>query len=331
MARFDGPEQLRELVLGFQTSRVLLTAFELGLFEALAAGPLSSPDLAERIGTDPRATDRLLCVLHTLGLVEKSNGLYRNTDAAERYFVLSSPDYIYGLAHLSERWNNWNDLTKAVRQGAMPERGEFTDWEPDLARNFISMLNQRGQVRASALLRHLDLRDVRSVLDLGGGSGVFSLAFTRVREDIRATVFELPNIAPLTRGYLEELDDRDAVQVLEGNFLEDDIGSGYDLILLASIIHMFDLETNARLIQKCSKALRPKGQLVIQDYIMNEDRVGPDIGAMFAIHMLVSTPRGDTYTAGEIGSWMKRAGFDSPEIHELPVGSSVMIARKAVR
>lgn len=331
MTIFDGPDQIRQIIFGFHKSRVLLTAFELELFDHLHGTALSSEELASHLGTDIRATDRLLCVLHNMGFVAKNDELYANTDAANRYFVKKSADYMHGITHLYRRWDNWSDLTDAVRRGSLAERQDLGTWDENDTRSLLAMLHQRGPALASALIRKLDLSDVRTVLDIGGGSGVFSLALTQAREGIQATIFELPNVVAITNDYIQSHDDRHAITVRAGDFLTEDLGTGYDLVLVASIIHMFDAPTNAALIRKCAAALRARGQLVIMDYIMQDDRLKPEVGAGFALHMLVSTPHGDTYTARDIDIWLDEAGFEPPVVHDTPMGSSILITRKAVR
>ena len=154
------------------------------------------------------------------------------------------------------------------------------------------------------------------------------MALVRAKNDLHATVFDLPDVIPLTRSYVGEsgLSRRFAFQA--GDFRKDEFDKGYDLILLSAIIHMNSVADNNRLFKKCAGALNTRGQLVVQDFIMNENRTRPAAGAFFALNMLVGTDAGDTYTEKEVSGWMKAAGLSRIRRIETPYDSSLMIGRK---
>jgi ubiquinone/menaquinone biosynthesis C-methylase UbiE len=189
-------------------------------------------------------------------------------------------------------------------------------------------MHQRAFAQASATVRLLDLSAAKKTLDVGGGSGAFSMAFVRAKNDIQATVFDLPDVIPLTRSYVSESGLSRRFTFQAGNFHKDEFDKGYDLILLSAIIHMNSAADNKRLFKKCARALNLRGQLVIQDYIMNNNRTRPAAGAFFALNMLVGTDAGDTYTEKEVCSWMKVAGLSRVRRIETPYDSSLMIGRK---
>jgi SAM-dependent methyltransferase len=146
---------------------------------------------------------------------------------------------------------------------------------------------------------------------VGGGSGAYAMAFVKARSNINAAVFDLPNVIPITRGYIEKEGLADKIKTIEGDYTVDPLGKGYDLIFLSAIIHSNSIEVNMKLLKKCLEALNPGGQVVIQDFIMDENRTTPLSGALFALNMLVSTEAGDTYTESEVRDWMTAAGLSS--------------------
>jgi ubiquinone/menaquinone biosynthesis C-methylase UbiE len=174
----------------------------------------------------------------------------------------------------------------------------------------------------------MDLKDGMRVLDVGGGSGAFAVAFVRAGKGVTATVFDLPVVLPLTQKYVsaERLTDR--IELVAGDYTRDELPGGYDLVFLSAIIHSNSPDQNRDLMRKCARALNPMGSLVVQDFIMDENRTVPPGGAFFALNMLVGTAAGDTYTESEIRDWMEEAGLSDIKRVETSFGSAQVNGRK---
>ena len=138
----------------------------------------------------------------------------------------------------------------------------------------------------------------------------------------------MPHVIPLTKSYVEREGLSSRFSFIEGNYLSDDFGKGYDLILLSAIIHINNYDQNKKLIHKCANSLNNNGQVIISDFIMNEDRVTPYHGAMFSLNMLVGTQCGDTYTEAEMTEWMTSAGLSNVERKNTSFGSDLIIGTK---
>jgi 2-polyprenyl-3-methyl-5-hydroxy-6-metoxy-1,4-benzoquinol methylase len=147
------------------------------------------------------------------------------------------------------------------------------------------------------------------MLDIGGGSGVYAMEFVKKHQANTATVFDLPDIIPITKNYVEKENLTKYFGFLDGDYNSDSLGKGYDFTFLSAIVHINSPDENRLLIKKCFNALNPGGLIAIQDQLMSEDRTEPYAGALFAINMLVGTEHGDTYTEDEIRNWMLDAGF----------------------
>jgi cyclopropane fatty-acyl-phospholipid synthase-like methyltransferase len=224
--------------------------------------------------------------------------------------------------------DTWSTLTEAVRQGtSVYERPGGVEGERHTAA-FIEAMDYLSKRRAKPLISHLDLNGVKRVLDVGGGSGENAMEFARANDGIEAVVFDLPNVVHLTDGYIEVAGYSDRVKTVAGDYNEDALGEGYDMVLLSQIIHSNSPEENAVLIGKCAAALNDGGRLVIQDFIVDEDRSGPPWAVTFALNMLVGTGAGDTYTEGEVRDVMQRAGFADIERIDTDFGTTLMIGRK---
>jgi SAM-dependent methyltransferase len=323
------PSTILASVYAFRTARVLLTAYELDLFTALDSAPKTSVDVARFLGTDQRATDRLMNALCAMGYLKKKKGVFTNSPLAARFLVKGQPEYLAGIMHSVSLWRTWSTLTDAVRAGtSVTVRGEVNERREDWLEAFIAAMHARAYKQAPAVIKALDLRGVRRVLDVGGGSAAFSMAFVRAKKDIRAVVFDLPNVIPLSRQYIEAEHLSGRIDTQIGDYTVDSLGNGFDLAFLSAVIHSNSVEANRQLFKKVADALNPNGQIIVQDHIMSEDRTDPAGGALFALNMLVGTKAGDTYTESEIRAWMEESGFKNIRKKASPLGTDLVMGRK---
>ena len=321
------PKPIMELATAFQRSRPLLTAFELGLFTTLNAEARTSGDVADALGTDPRATDRLMNALVALGLLDKRGGRFSNTALAERYLVKGRPEYMAGIGHTNHLWDTWSQLTEVVRTGQPAGGAEINDRGNDWLRPFIAAMHFRAKQNAAEVVALLPLDGVSRLLDLGGGSGAYATAFARSRRGIAAVVFDLPNVIPLTKVYIAQEGLAAEVTTATGDYLSGSLGSGYDMVFMSAVIHSNSVEDNRLLMRKAAEALNPGGQIVVQDFLVNEERDGPLLPTLFALNMLVGTPEGDTYTESEVRAWMTEAGCRAIARKDTTFGTNLMVGR----
>ncbi|RPH52929.1 MAG: methyltransferase domain-containing protein [Desulfobacteraceae bacterium] len=322
------PEDIQRIATAFQQSRVLLTAVELDLFTAIGNKSLSSENIASKIGTGFRATDRLLNALCAIGLVSKKNKLFSNTPSAVKFLIKHKKRYMAGLMHTAGLWKKWHTLTDAVKKGSRTTPDPIKKRDPEWFEAFIAAMHYRATASASRMIAMLDLSTVSRVLDIGGGSGAYAMAFVRARKEITATIFDLPNVITLTKHYVVEAGLLDRINFASGDYNKDVFGKGFDLAFISAIIHINSPEKNQSLMDKAAKALKPGGQVVIQDFIMENDRTSPPFGTFFALNMLVGTEDGDTYTEAEVKSWLKKSGFTGIRRLEEEGPVSTIVARK---
>jgi SAM-dependent methyltransferase len=327
-AGFEASNQLLELAWEFRSSRVFLSAYQLGVFTALGAEGKTSREVAETIGADHRATDRLLNALVVLGLLRKQSGRFSNTPLTERFLVQGRPDYLEGIGHFVYLWENWSNLTESVRTGTPAATAAQQEASDVWRKSFIAAMHDLARRRADRVMRRIDLSNVSRVLDLGAGSGEYAMAFVRARDGIRATAFDTPDVIPLLMQYVEREGLSRRIEPRAGDFFEDPLGEDYDLVFLSAIIHIYSPPRNQRLFRRIHEALSPGGRLVVHDFIMDEDRSGPLTGALFALNMLVATEAGDTYTESEVRDWMEQAGLSNVRREDTGVGTSLISGQR---
>ena len=322
------PNPIREFASSFQKSRILLSGFELDLFTNVDESGSTAYQIACKLNLDIHACDRLLNALASLGFLTKQNLLFFNTPESYCFLSKRSPDYLGGLMHTNHLWNTWSNLTKVVKTGKSAHPEEINVRGDDWLFAFISAMHDRATKQAPGQLSGLDISDVRSLLDVGGGSGAYSMEFVSRKPDMEATVFDLPNVVPITRHFVDKEGFSGKIQTCTGDYTTENLPEGFDLVFLSAIIHSNSLEVNGDLIKKCLKALNKNGKIIIQDWIMNNERTKPTAGAIFAINMLVGTEAGDCFTEEEVFGMLETAGFGNITRVEFESGLSQVIARK---
>ncbi len=317
------PDRLNEMIRGYMPSRCILTALELDIFTAVGEGA-NAEQIGKRIQASTRGVGILLNALVALGLLSKSGGEYTNTPESARFFQERSNDnQRNGLLHTANIWHRWSTLTEAVRRGArVPiDRANTPEWTS----NFIAGMQRNSKDRAPLVVKALGTDGVRRILDLGGGSGAYSIAFAKASPDVRCQILDLPEVLPLTSEYVDKAGVSKQIGLRAGNMLHDDFGSGYDLVMLNAICHMFSAEQNLDIFRRARQALAPHGRLVVQDFILNPDKTGPQHAALFSVNMLVGTEAGASYSEPEYTSWMKAAGLTEVRRIKLPGPSDLIV------
>jgi hypothetical protein len=293
-------------------------------------------ETAAWLKANSRATGIFLNGLAALGLVDKGVDFFKNSELASRYLVRGSENYRGAIVkHIEHTWDRgWNDLKETVLVGHPPEveTEKWVDGRPERdeasVRAFIWGMHAIARDLAPTVTAKLDFSGVRRLLDLGGGPATYAIAFAQANPELKATVFDLPMPIEIARENIAKNGLTDRVDTLAGNFLQDDIGKGYDFIWISQILHSHDEEQSKLIIAKAVAALNPGGTLAIQDFYLNPDGASPTGAAMFGVHMLAVTPRGRAYTFGEVGEWMQEAGLAAPEYIQSGMDASILIAKK---
>ncbi len=179
----------------------------------------------------------------------------------------------------------------------------------DNRRAFIGAMHVVGRGLSVEIAEAYDLSRFKRLLDIGGASGTYTMAFLRKNPRLTAVIFDLEDVIPMSVERLSAEGFLDRVEPVAGDFYRDELPKGCDLALLSAIIHQNSREENLELYRKVFRALDPGGRLLIRDHIMDESRTSPPGGAAFAVNMLVNTSGGDTYTFREVKESLEQAGF----------------------
>ncbi len=149
----------------------------------------------------------------------------------------------------------------------------------------------------------------RRLLDVGGGSGTYTLAFLEAAPEMRATIFDLPAVIEMARERVSAAGMLGRVTLVSGDYRKDQLPGGHDLAFVSAIIHQNSPAENGEMFRKIFAALEPGGRIVVRDHVLGPDRTEPRSGALFAVNMLVGTEGGNSYTEAEIREALTQAGF----------------------
>lgn len=301
-------EELRK----FMESRAVLTAVELGVFDAIdrSQKALSALEISHELKVDPRAVTRLLDCLVAMEFLEKtSDGKYKLREKGS-LLTSSHPRSILPMVkHQCYLWTNWSHLTETVQKGFNPHR-KGTASSPEVQRAFVQAMHVVGRELAWDIATSYDASWAKRLLDIGCASGTYAVAFLKTYPEMEAVLFDFPSVIPYAEERIAKEGLANRTSFVAGDFYSDELPKGCDLALLSAIIHQNGPEENIELFKKIHRSLEPGGRLLIRDHVMSEDRTWPPSGAIFALNMLVVTPHGDTYTFSEISQFLQEAGFE---------------------
>ena len=307
---YSKPEEFMKLSRDFMGSRILFTGAELDIFDLLTPAPITGPEIADLLHTEPRATAILLDALVAMELLVKTNDSYQCPPALAPYLSNSDSNSVLPMIlHASHLWHRWSHLTEIVRGEAQSVRESGPSFSGEELKAFIGAMHAVSAPHAGGIIQTINPGPARLLLDLGGASGTYALAFLENSPAMKATLFDLPEVIELARERLAKEGMLDRVTLVGGNYLSDELPQGHDLAFLSAVIHSNSPAENSELYAKVFRSLIPGGRIIIRDHVMEPDRTGPEAGAIFAVNMLVATPGGRTYTFAEISAGLSQAGF----------------------
>jgi predicted O-methyltransferase YrrM len=308
----NGPEEILKLARNFMECRILLSGAELNLFSILKRESLSAQAVSGIVGADLRAIKILLDALAAVGLLTKENEKYRCPASVAPLLSDDDPESVLPMVlHAAHLWRRWSRLTTVVTGAKDSEELPGLSRSASEMRAFIGAMHVVAQPRAHAIVAQINPGPAKALIDVGGASGTYTIAFLQTAPDMKATLFDRPEVVEMARERLMKAGMLDRVNLVSGDFYQDEFPPGHDLAFVSAIIHQNSLEENTELFRKVFRSLNGGGRIVIRDHVMEPDRVRPKNGAVFAVNMLLGTPGGGTYTLEEIGACLSGAGFGS--------------------
>ena len=322
------PDLIFQIANGFMAAKHLFVANEVGLFAALAGSPTTLDGLAQRTGT-PRRTLRILAdAMVAVGLLEREDDHYQNTRVSSMFLSGRTP---FDLRPALRYWNHlgyprWTELEEVVRtEKAVFGEFVFSAEEQQLYTEGVEAITA-GTAQALATIYNFARH--RKLLDLGGGSGSFSVAVLREHTKLEATLFDMSAVAALARQRLAGSAVATRLRITEGDFFTDPIPQDHDVILLANVFHNFSPERNRRLLERVWACAPAAACLLLVDFWTDPTHTEPVMAALMAGTFLLGTGEGDVYSAQEVRDWLHATGWRMLEHKPLTGPTSLLVAEK---
>jgi len=310
MPRSWTSEAVLALTDGYKPACVLAAAADLDLFAKLAGVPQTSGQLADALRADVRGLTILLDALVALGLLEKRDERYLVPPSVSELLTdVGARSVLAMVQHHASCMRRWVQLAEVVKSGLPAERRASVRGAQADEAAFIEAMNDISGPVADQLVADLLPLKFSHLLDVGGATGTWTIAWLRACPGTRATLFDLPHVIPMAERRLAEAGLLDRVALVAGDFYADPLPSGADLAWVSAIVHQNSRAQNRALFGAIGEVLHRDGRIVIRDILMDESRTRPAAGALFAVNMLVATEGGNSYTFAELREDLEAAGF----------------------
>lgn len=308
--------RILSLASDYWASLALHAAVRLEIMARLADSPASCEELCRELGLDERATSILLTALLNLKLIKLKDDAYSLPGNLRACFTSGSQEDISQLIlHMADLVSVWSRLDQAVKTGLPIPRQENQAHDKLGREHFYKAMAGLARKNAPGLARFLGLESGQRLLDLAGGPGIYALTFCREIPGLKAKVFDLPQAEAFFDEEVARLDEPVSVEFLPGDFKTDQLGGPYDVVWLSHALHGSSPEQCQALMNKIAKALKPGGEVLVQDFPADPLGRGHPYNALFGLNMLVNTQGGKAYSADDILDFLKKAGFS--QIQEL--------------
>ena len=331
------------IAYGFMASKALFAALEIGLFTVLADGPLALVDIADRTEVAVGRLRTLLHALAALGLVVRDGDTFGNAPATDRYLVRGRPEDFGDYFRLQLGRQIFPALLHL--DAGIAGNGRAFDTmstllaSPEDARTFTTAQHVGSLGAARALADRLPAVSSGSgtirFLDVGGGSGAFSLALCRRFPTLRATILDFPMVVEIARDYRDEAGMQDRIELVGGDAVSTPWPTGQHVVLLSYLLSaLADSESASEIeavLARACDCLEPGGLLVVHDFMLDDAGSGPAAAALWFLQYLAYQPDATSFSVAELSGRLRRAGFvPEPGTALIPGVTTMILARKQV-
>ncbi len=337
MSPVSSAEQVSEIAFGFMASKALFSGLHLGLFDQIADGAKTVEAAAAGVGISPDSAATLMTALAGMGLLVKQGDGFVNSHGAQNFLVREAPHYFgdYLKYQIDQQMYGFMEHLYGALKGEH-DKARFDTYEawmsdPKEAALFSESQHSGSLGPGAVMAKRVDLSNARSLLDVGGGSGAFAIMMCKRYPDLMVTILDFPRVVEVAERYIADAGLSDRITVMPGNGITTDWPGGQDAVLMSYLFSGVPGDAIPRLIDKAWMALNPGGHLMLHDPMVEDDRTGPSMAALWALQHLTYTPGAVSLTPSWVMEQVTARGFTGVEVKDLIAGmtKSVVAAKPA--
>ncbi|MBS0524215.1 MAG: methyltransferase domain-containing protein [Proteobacteria bacterium] len=317
--------RLQKIAQAYWESAALMAAVELEVFTAIAHGHDTVAAVARAVGITERNAERLLTALSAMTLLERQQDSrgdrFTNAPDVQRFLVKDGERYAGPwILFTKPRWEAFGKLSEHLRRREESHLGQYTEFTVDDARRYHAATYSIGMGAARLFSRSVDLSGRKLMLDLGGGSGAYSIVATKTFPGLKAIVLDLPPVAEVAREYIAANDATDRVSAMPGDFTRTEFPQGADVVVMASNLPQYEPDLIRLVVAKAFAAMAPGGEMHLIGETLHDDRRGPLSAALWGLNEAVQGSTGVAHTEGEVKGYLQGAGFTDVAVHPFVPG-----------
>lgn len=324
------PQMIRRLEEAVYPLFALYAAIQLDIFTPLATRPMSSDELATTLGVDANKLGMLLYVLVNAGFLTVRDGRFSNGDEAAHYLVRGTPTYLRGLHSMwtSATFEMMLVTADSIRTGIAQAKIDYTEENSDAEEAFLRGRNAMLRTSGGVFASRYDLSACRTLIDVGGGAGGFSIALAEAYPHLRIVLADLPHVTDIAQQVISESGVGDRIETQVVDLLTAPPPGAYDAAVLCAFLQIFPVAQIRVALRHVAAAIRPGGTIYILGQMLDDSRLSPPSAVNGNLAFLNVYDGGQAYTEGEYRQWLSEAGFENVRRHA-PLGQlTICIAEK---
>lgn len=317
-------EDLSSIAFGFMASKALFAGLHVDIFSVLADGSKTAEQLAEATDIPLNRIVMLTTALSSVGLLTISDDKKITNSPAAQSFLSKQTKYDFGdylRYQIDQQMYPFLLQLNAVMKGELSDDAiaSYRHWMTDEEQASVYSESQHAGSLGPGrtLARKVDLADATSLLDVGGGTGAMTISLCKEYPKLQATIIDFPNVAEIGWRFVSEADLVDRVRYIPGNAVEVQWPGNQDAILMSYLMSGVAGGSVEGLLKKAFDAMAPGGKLMVHDFMVEQDRRGPALAALWQLQHMAFTPDARSLSVGWLTETGKKIGFQVEDVDNL--------------
>jgi len=324
-------EQISNIAFGFMASKALFVALHCNIFTNLSSKPKSSEALAVEINIPENRITTILTALNSIGLLIREDNIYRNSPGAENFLVKGAPHDFGEYLRLQidrQMYGFMQQLEGIVTDNISPEYiDSYAKWMKNKkeARLYSESQHAGSLGPGLTLSRMIDFSGVDHLLDVAGGTGGFSIRLCQANPKLSVSILDFPNVVAVGKEKVEEAGLSNRINFISGDALDYDWPTNCDAVLMSYLYNGVPGDAIPELARRAYEILNPKGLYIVHDFMVEDNRSGPQLAALWQLQHLAFTPAAKSITPSWVFNIMEGVGFSDINVAELIPGMTKVV------